>query len=59
MFNHMGPMEDLRSVEIPKRLHLESDQWTTESGLLTASGEINRVNIAKKYNVEIMHMYSE
>lgn len=49
----------MRSWELPRSIHLESNEWTAEQGLLTASHKLCRYKLEKKYQNEIARMFSE
>ena len=47
----------LQKFEIPQAVHLVSELWTPESGLLTAAMKLKRKNIEEKFSEEIAQMY--
>ena len=49
----------LQKFEIPQAVHLVSELWTPESGLLTAAMKLKRKNIEEKFSEEIAQMYHQ
>ena len=47
----------LNKYEIPQKIMLCSDEWTTDNGLLTPSMKIKRKNIEIKYRKQIDLMF--
>ncbi|CAJ0609992.1 unnamed protein product [Cylicocyclus nassatus] len=47
----------LQRVEIPKKIHLCSEQWTPASGLLTEALKLKRKAIEKAFKDEIAELY--
>ncbi len=41
----------LEKFEVPKRIYLESEPWTPESGLVTAAFKLKRKPLEEKYKV--------
>lgn len=48
----------LEKVETPKRVYLTLDEWTPDTGLVTAAFKIRRRYIVQKYEKEINHLYA-
>lgn len=53
-----GREYDLNKMEIPQKIKLCADEWSSNTGLLTASLKINRRNVQKAYQEDIARMYS-
>merc|ERR1712059_86734 len=49
----------LEKFEIPKKLSLRLEEWTPESGLVTAAMKLKRKELEKYYSSEIQKMYVE
>ena len=47
----------LQKFEIPKQIHITSDLWTPESGLVTAAMKLKRKEIEQHYLIFISQMY--
>ena len=47
----------LQKFEIPKAVHLVSEPWTPESGLITAAMKLKRKQIENVFGAEIAQMY--
>ena len=47
----------LEKVETPKRVHMTLDEWTPDSGLVTAAFKIRRKFIVERYQKEIEALY--
>ena len=52
-----GKQKGLDKFEIPKNINLVSEEWTPESGLVTASYKIKRKQIQNHYQGTIDRMY--
>lgn len=52
-----GSKNGLEKFELPKKITLVTDEWTPDSGLVTAAFKIRRIFIVKKYEDEIKNMY--
>ena len=48
----------LERVECPKKVHLTLDEWTPDTGLVTAAFKIRRRQIFDKYEKQINALYS-
>ena len=55
--NTYGLKNGLEKFELPKKITLVTDEWTPDSGLVTAAFKIRRIFIVKKYENEIKNMY--
>ena len=55
--NTYGSKNGLEKFELPKKITLVTDEWTPDSGLVTAAFKIRRIFIVKKYVDEIKNMY--
>ena len=53
-----GLLNGLEKFEIPKKVWLCLDEWTPESGLVTAAMKLKRKEIGKRYAKEVHHMYT-
>ena len=53
-----GLSNGLEKFEIPKKIALVQDEWTPESGLVTAASKLKRKEVEKFYVSEIEKMYS-
>ena len=54
-----GMKNRLEKFEIPRAVTLVQEEWTPESGLLTASFKVKRKVIQNMYQMEIDRMYEE
>ena len=52
-----GLKNGMEKFELPKKITLVTDEWTPDSGLVTAAFKIRRIFIVKKYANEIKNMY--
>ena len=52
-----GISNGLEKFEIPKKIALVLDEWTPESGLITAASKLKRKEVEKFYLSEIESMY--
>ena len=48
----------LCKMEIPAKVKLCAEEWTTENGLLTAAIELKRTAIIDEYKTDINKMFS-
>jgi long-chain acyl-CoA synthetase len=55
----VGRASGLTSLEIPKRVHIEPNQWTVESQLITPTMKPSRPKLRKHYQSIINKLYSE
>jgi len=55
--NTLGKREGFKNIEILEAMVLTPDEWTPESGLVTAAQKIQRRAITKKYQDEIEAAY--
>ena len=53
-----GLLNGLEKFEIPKKIALVLDEWTPESGLITAASKLKRKEVEKHYLSEIEKMYT-
>ncbi|VDL92335.1 unnamed protein product [Schistocephalus solidus] len=53
----VGRAKKLASFEIPRKLVLDADPWTPESGLVTEALKIKRHNMRPKFLKDIEEMY--
>ena len=49
----------LEKFEIPKQISLISEQWTPDSGMVTAAMKLKRKEIESRYASQIENMYSK
>ena len=54
-----GMQKRLEKFEIPRAVTLVQEEWTPESGLITASFKVKRKMIQNMYQMEINRMYEE
>lgn len=54
-----GAENGLKKTQIPSNIHLASEEWTLEAGLVTASFKIRRREIEKFYENDIKRLYRE
>jgi len=52
-----GQQARLKSFELPRVIHLCSDEWSPDNGLLTAAMKLRRGPIVKHYKEQIEKMY--
>ena len=57
--SNYGLKNGLEKFEVPKKYALVLDEWTPDSGLVTAAFKIRRLFITKKYEQQIDQMYQE
>jgi long-chain acyl-CoA synthetase len=60
--NAVGKKNGFKSMELLQGVILTPDEWTPESGLVTAAQKIQRSKVAKKFEVEIKvfwNLYNE
>lgn len=55
--SHAAQMK-LNKFEIPKKIHVCSEPWMPQSGLVTAAFKIKRNNVYKQYEAQINEMYN-
>jgi len=55
--NAIGKKNGFKTMELLEAVVLTPDEWTPESGLVTAAQKIQRSKIAKKFEVEIKVLY--
>jgi len=55
--NAIGKKAGFRTMELLETLVLTADEWTPESGLLTAAQKLNRKDIEKRYEKQIKAVY--
>ena len=55
--NSYGIKNGMEKFELPKKITLVTDEWTPDSGLVTAAFKIRRIFILKRYESEIKQMY--
>lgn len=54
-----GMNANLQKNEIPTKIMLVTEDWTPDSGLVTAALKLRRKNIQEKYQQEISKMYGK
>ena len=52
-----GMQANLQKNEIPTKIMLVTEDWTPDSGLVTAALKLRRKNIQDKYRLDINRMY--
>lgn len=55
--NTYGLKNGIEKFELPKKITLVTDEWSPDSGLVTAAFKIRRIFIVKRYENEIKQMY--
>jgi len=55
--NAVGKKNGFKLMELLEAVVLTPDEWTPESGLVTAAQKIQRSKIAKVFEVEIKAVY--
>ncbi|KAH7928013.1 acetyl-CoA synthetase-like protein [Leucogyrophana mollusca] len=55
--NAVGKKNAFKPMEILQAVILSPDEWTPESGLVTAAQKVQRTKVAKKFEVEIKEVY--
>ena len=53
-----GISNGLEKFEVPKKISLVLDEWTPESGLVTAAMKLKRKDLETRYSNEIQQMYT-
>lgn len=56
--NAIGKKNSFRPMEILEAVVLTADEWTPESGLVTAAQKVQRSKVAKKFEKEIKAVYA-
>lgn len=54
-----GAQKKLKRTQIPSKIKLVSDEWSPESGLVTASFKLRRREIERHYANDIKQLYAE
>uniref|UniRef100_A0A6G1SCM7 long-chain-fatty-acid--CoA ligase n=1 Tax=Aceria tosichella TaxID=561515 RepID=A0A6G1SCM7_9ACAR len=54
-----GSRKGLKRTQIPSRIKLVCDEWSPESGLVTASFKLRRREIERHYEADIKQLYAE
>lgn len=54
----LGTAHHMRPIEIPQRLHLEHEAWTSENGMLTATEKKRRTQLLARYKPVINALYA-
>jgi long-chain acyl-CoA synthetase len=54
-----GSRKGLKRTQIPSRIKLVCDEWSPESGLVTASFKLRRREIERHYESDIKQLYAE
>jgi len=57
--NAVGKKNGFKSIEILQAVVLTADEWTPESGLVTAAQKIQRKKIAEAFDTEIQEAYKD
>ena len=52
--NATGKKSGFKGIEMLQAVVLTADEWTTESGLVTAAQKLQRKKIAQRYDAEVM-----
>lgn len=52
-----GAKARLHKNEIPAKVLLVSDEWSPDTGLVTAAMKIRRKNVAERYKLDISRLY--
>ena len=52
-----GPQKGLEKFEVPRKVALVVDDWTPDSGLVTAALKLRRKQVEEKYSGEIQRLY--
>jgi long-chain acyl-CoA synthetase len=55
--NATGKKSGFKSIEMLQAVVLTADEWTPESGLVTAAQKLQRKKIAQRYDAEISVRY--
>ena len=53
-----GLSQGLQKFEIPKKISLVMDEWTPDTGLVTAAMKLKRKEVEKFYSSKITDMYA-
>ena len=54
-----GLKNGLEKFEVPRKIALSTEEWTPDTGLVTAAFKIRRLFITRKYENEIKEMYQD
>jgi len=54
-----GSIQKLRKTQIPSKIKLVSEEWSPESGLVTASFKLRRREIERQYADDIKQLYAD
>lgn len=57
--NKIGRASNLKSFELAKNIHIDSEPWTVENDLLTPTFKSKRPQLKKHYEAEIAKMYGQ
>jgi long-chain acyl-CoA synthetase len=55
--NAVGKKNGFKSIEMLQAVVLTADEWTPESGLVTAAQKLQRKKIAQRYDAEVMEAF--
>jgi long-chain acyl-CoA synthetase len=55
--NALGKKNQFKTMELLEAVILDGDEWTPESGLLTAAQKVQRRKVAEKFDKEIKEIY--
>lgn len=58
-FDQVGREKKLRGFEFVKHVHIETEPFSVDNGLLTPTFKVKRQDLAKHYRKEIDEMYAE
>ena len=53
-----GTKNGLEKFEVPKKIQLVYDEWTPDSGLVTAALKLKRKQVEETYRGEILSLYN-
>lgn len=59
LLQEAGSKNKLKRTQLPSKVKLASEEWTQESGLVTASFKLRRRDIERFYSSDIKHLYAE
>uniref|UniRef100_A0A2P2IBJ3 long-chain-fatty-acid--CoA ligase n=1 Tax=Hirondellea gigas TaxID=1518452 RepID=A0A2P2IBJ3_9CRUS len=57
LFDH-GTKQDLKKIEMPKKLFLTMDMWSTENNLVTSAFKLRRKQLRTKYANQVASLYA-